>query len=70
MKISIVGPGFSAIPPKGWGAVESLIWDIRNALISLGHEVDIVNTTNCVIGTNKLSLFANKVGARTNAKLG
>jgi len=46
MKISIVGPGFSAIPPKGWGAVESLIWDIRNALISLGHKVDIVNTTN------------------------
>ena len=46
MKISIVGTGFSSIPPKGWGAVESLIWDIRNALVNLGHQVDIVNTTN------------------------
>ena len=43
MKISIIGPGIMNIPPKGWGAVETLIWDMRNALISLGHEVDIIN---------------------------
>ena len=43
MKISIIGPGLMSIPPKGWGAVETLIWDMRNALIALGHEVDIVN---------------------------
>ena len=43
MKISIIGPGLMSIPPKGWGAVETLIWDMRNALIELGHEVDIVN---------------------------
>ena len=46
MKFSIVGPGFTPIPPVGWGAVESLIWDMRNVLIELGHEVDIVNTTD------------------------
>ena len=43
MKISIIGPGIMSIPPKGWGAVETLIWDMRNALMALGHEVDIVN---------------------------
>ena len=43
MKISIIGPGLMSIPPKGWGAVETLIWDMHNALIALGHEVDIVN---------------------------
>ena len=43
MKISIIGPGLMSIPPKGWGAVETLIWDMSNALIALGHEVDIVN---------------------------
>ena len=42
MKISIIGPGIMPIPPIGWGAVESLIWDMRNALTVLGHEVDIV----------------------------
>ena len=44
MKISIIGPGIMPIPPKGWGAVETLIWDMYNALIALGHDVDIVNT--------------------------
>tara|TARA_Y100000992_G_scaffold291539_1_gene248062 strand:+ start:11767 stop:12714 length:948 start_codon:yes stop_codon:yes gene_type:complete len=45
MKISIIGPGLMPIPPTGWGAVETLIWDMRNALIELNHEVDIINTT-------------------------
>ncbi len=44
MKISIIGPGIMPIPPTGWGAVEILIWDSKNALESLGHEVQIVNT--------------------------
>jgi glycosyltransferase involved in cell wall biosynthesis len=46
MKISIVGPGEMPIPPIGWGAIETLIWDMRNALISLGHEVQIINEQN------------------------
>lgn len=32
------------IPPTGWGAVEILIWDTKNALEKLGHTVQIVNT--------------------------
>ena len=46
MKFSIVGPGHTPIPPIGWGAVESLVWDMSNVLKELGHEVDIVNTTD------------------------
>ncbi len=46
MKISIIGPGIMPIPPKGWGAVESLIWDYNIELTKLGHEVQIVNTQN------------------------
>ena len=46
MRISIIGPGIMPIPPTGWGAVESLIWDMRNALTVLGHEVDIVNVND------------------------
>jgi glycosyltransferase involved in cell wall biosynthesis len=44
MKISLIGPGIMQIPPIGWGAVEILIWDTKNALEKLGHEVQIVNT--------------------------
>jgi glycosyltransferase involved in cell wall biosynthesis len=46
MKISLIGPGIMPIPPTGWGAVEILIWDTKNALEQLGHIVQIVNTRN------------------------
>ena len=42
MRISIIGPALP-IPPKGWGAVESLIWDMKLSLNKLGHEVKIIN---------------------------
>ena len=29
MKLVIVGPGIMPIPPTGWGAVESLVWDYK-----------------------------------------
>jgi hypothetical protein len=44
MRIVLVGPGIMPIPPTGWGAVEILIWDTKNALEKLGHKVHIVNT--------------------------
>jgi glycosyltransferase involved in cell wall biosynthesis len=44
MKIALVGPGIIEIPPKGWGAVESLIWDYATELGELGHEGVIINT--------------------------
>ena len=44
MKICIVGPGIMPIPPTGWGAVEILIWDYKETLEKLGHEVVIINT--------------------------
>jgi len=46
MKITIVGPGLMPIPPKGWGAVESLIWDYKTVLTNLGHDVKIINDRN------------------------
>ena len=42
MKIVIIGPN-SPIPPVGWGAVESLIWDYKCLLEELGHFVWIVH---------------------------
>ncbi len=45
-KIAIIGPGFSPIPPTGWGAVESLVWDYYTTLTSDKHTVKIINTSN------------------------
>lgn len=57
MKISIIGPGIMPIPPIGWGAVESLIWDYYEELSLLGHEVQIVNTQNLQEIVNSVNGF-------------
>lgn len=44
MKIALIGPGIMSIPPDGWGAVESLIWDYALELEELGHTGTIINT--------------------------
>jgi hypothetical protein len=46
MKLCFVGPGIMSIPPKGWGAVEILIWDLKQILEFNGATVSIVNTRN------------------------
>jgi len=43
MKIFLIGPGLSHIPPTGWGAIESLIWDYYENLLSHGIDVSIIN---------------------------
>jgi hypothetical protein len=43
MKIGFIGPGIMPIPPDGWGAVESLIWEIACELGDKGHEGMIIN---------------------------
>lgn len=44
MKLALIGPGIMPIPPDGWGAVESLIWDYALELEELNHEGTIINT--------------------------
>lgn len=41
MKIAQVTLGLLPIPPNGWGAVETIIWEYKLALEKLGHQVDI-----------------------------
>lgn len=57
MKITLVGPGIMPIPPSGWGAVEILVWDTKNALEELGHEVQIVNTRNATQIISEINSF-------------
>lgn len=57
MKISIIGPGIMPIPPKGWGAVEILIWDQKLALESHRHKVDIINLKRPVKIIKKVNIF-------------
>ena len=41
MRICQVTPGLISIPPKGWGAVEKIIWEYKQSLERLGHICDI-----------------------------
>ncbi len=55
MKIAIIGPGLMPIPPKGWGAIESLIWDYYTELSQIGHNVKIVNESNLPKAINEVN---------------
>jgi glycosyltransferase involved in cell wall biosynthesis len=46
MKIILIGPGVMSIPPNGWGAVESIVWDYYELLIKRNYDVFIVNNKN------------------------
>jgi glycosyltransferase involved in cell wall biosynthesis len=43
MRILLVGPGIMEIPSKGWGAVETVVWQLKISLEKRGHTVDILN---------------------------
>ena len=43
MKLCIIGPGVKEIPPKAWGAIESLIWDYYLNLKKKNIDVDLIN---------------------------
>ena len=46
MKVCLIGPGYKPIPPKGWGAVESVVWDYYINLKDNGISVNIINNKN------------------------
>lgn len=41
MRLVLIGPGLMSIPPKGWGAVESLIWDYYTCIRTYHPDVDV-----------------------------
>lgn len=43
-KIALIGPGVKEIPPRGWGAVESIVWDYYTNLKKINYDVHIINT--------------------------
>jgi len=43
MKITFVGPGEINIPPNGWGALETVVWNQFANLQKMGHTVNIIN---------------------------
>jgi len=57
MRIVLIAPGYESLPPKGWGAVESIVWDYYENLKKKGIDVYIVNTSdfnNIILQCNKL----------------
>lgn len=44
MRVAIIAPGEMTIPPKAWGAVESIVFEYQTELEKQGHQVLVVNT--------------------------
>jgi glycosyltransferase involved in cell wall biosynthesis len=58
MKIAFIAPGVMPIPTTGWGAVEGIIWELKQQLERRGHLVDIANTR----AIHEVIYLFNKVG--------
>jgi glycosyltransferase involved in cell wall biosynthesis len=54
MKITFVGPGEISIPPSGWGALETVVWNQYINLQKLGHTVNIINEPDTNITYHKV----------------
>ena len=46
MKICFIAPGEISIPPTGWGALETVVWNQYSNLKKNGHDVSIINEKN------------------------
>jgi glycosyltransferase involved in cell wall biosynthesis len=55
MKICFIGSGEIEIPPKGWGALETVIWNQSKCLKEIGIDVFIVNENSPEKTLNKIS---------------
>lgn len=42
MKIAHITPGLLPIPPKGWGAIEKMIWELHTTCLEEGHDSKII----------------------------
>ncbi len=56
-KIVLVAHGWLPIPPRGWGAIETIVWDSYISLKKLGYDVLIVNTHNKTDLVNQVVQF-------------
>jgi len=55
MRYCLVAPGIKSVPPNGWGAVETVVWEYSQSLVSQGHEVVVINTPSEAEITNRTS---------------
>ena len=51
--VYLIGPGMKPIPPTGWGAIESLVWDYHENLLKKGIDSMIINDPNLREVVNK-----------------
>ena len=55
MKICFIAPGEISVPPLGWGALETVIWNQYSNLKKTGHDVSIVNETDSRVTLDKVN---------------
>ena len=54
MKICFLAPGEIQIPPIGWGALETVVWNLSRSLKDLGHEVFIINEKDSKLALSQI----------------
>jgi glycosyltransferase involved in cell wall biosynthesis len=64
LRIAIVAPPWYAIPPRGYGGIESLIYWLAEDLYARGHDVTVIGAGPRAIAGRFLTTFANPPSER------
>ena len=54
MRIVFLAPGEIEIPPNGWGALETVVWNQYNEFKKLNYDVHIINEKDSEVAFNKI----------------
>ena len=57
LKVALIAPGLISIPPKGWGAIETLVYDYSLELERQGCDVLLVNDDHLPSVVEKVNTF-------------
>jgi hypothetical protein len=55
MKICFIAPGEISVPPPGWGALETVVWNQYSNLKKIGYDVSIINEPDSKLTLEKIN---------------
>ena len=55
MRICFIAPGEISIPPSGWGALETVVWNQYANLKKIGYDVSIINELDSKLTLDKIN---------------
>jgi len=64
LKVAVIAPPFTAVPPKGHGGTERCVYELVEGLTKRGHKVILFGAGNCKTSANFIKVFKKTIDKR------